>query len=244
MAVSAVYPEIAEALARELAAPGFDVFGSVAVDAYNAALEPALEGYRLPDLGCAQALVLLVGNTRRLWPLFIEAYRQSPLAEEQHPLDAYSREHIGGSAQRVAERFGALQAVRYSFDPVPQTVAVQRLAVLAGAAEASPVGLCIHPEHGPWWSLRAAVVIAVEGPRPSAAAPTCSRCSERPCMPARDRAVAACGVPPAEITGAHFTATWREWLAIRDACPVGKAARYGEQQVEYHYRKDRRTLRK
>ena len=62
-------------------------------------------------------------------------------------------------------------------------------------------------------------------------------------MPARDRAVAACGVPPAEITGAHFTATWREWLAIRDACPVGRGARYGEQQIEYHYLKDRKTLR-
>src|SRR5258708_6948234 len=82
---------------------GFVLFSSVAVDAYNGALEPALEGYRLPDLGCAQALVLLVGNTRRLWPLFIAAYRGSPLGEQQHPLDAYSREHIGGGASRVAE---------------------------------------------------------------------------------------------------------------------------------------------
>lgn len=243
MEAKIAHTQVAAAVAAELAAPGFDVFGGVAVDAYNAALEPGLEGYRLPDLGCARALVLLVGNTRRLWPLFLGAYRGSALGEERHPLDAYSRAHIGAAARRTAERFGVAHALRYSFDPVPQTVAVQRLAVLAGVAEASPVGLCVHPQHGPWLSLRAAVIFGVDGPPAGASVPTCSRCEDRPCLPARDRAITACGVPPAQITSDHFTATWREWLAIRDACPIGRAARYGLQQIEYHYTKDLRILR-
>jgi hypothetical protein len=234
---------VAAAFASEVAAAGFDVFGAVAVDAYNAVLEPAFADYRLPDLGCPQALVLLAGNTRRLWPLFLSAYRGSELAHEAHPLDAYSRLHLGCGASRVAERFGVAHAVRYSFDPPPDTVAVQRLAVLTGAAEASPVGLCIHPQHGPWWSLRAALVFALPGPRPTASAPTCSACRERPCLSARNRAIASCGVPPAQITGDIFVKTWRQWLAMRDACPVGRDSRYGESQVEYHYAKDRRALR-
>jgi methylmalonic aciduria homocystinuria type C protein len=31
---------------------------------------------------------------------------------------------------------------------------------------------------------------------------------------------------------------WRSWLAVRDACPVGRSARYAEEQIAYHYTKD------
>lgn len=234
--------DITDALEEELSSPGFELLGCVAVDAYNAALEDGLASYRLPDLALPGALVVLVGNTRRLWPRFLEAYARTALRDEPHPLDAYSRLHIGGAAARVAERFGRAHALRYSFDPLPQAVAVQRLAVVSGAAEASPVGLCVHPVHGPWFSLRAALVFDIEGPPARAAAATCSRCSDRPCVPARERAIAASGVPAAAITREHFAAQWPAWLAIRDACPIGRDARYSDQQIRYHYEKDLRTL--
>lgn len=236
------FPDITEALASELASPGFELLGCVAVDAYNAALEEPLASYRLPDLGVAQALVVLVGNTRALWPRFLAAYASTSLGRELHPLDAYSRLHIGPAAARVADRFGVAHALRYSFDPVPHAVAVQRLAVVSGAAEASPVGLCVHPVHGPWFSLRAALVFAVDGPPARVAPPTCSRCVERPCIAARARAIAASGVPAEQITCEIFTAQWPAWLAVRDACPIGRAARYSDQQIRYHYAKQLRTL--
>jgi len=35
---------------------------------------------------------------------------------------------------------------------------------------------------------------------------------------------------------------WRQWLNVRDACPLGRAYRYGDDQIAYHYRSDRRVL--
>ena len=35
---------------------------------------------------------------------------------------------------------------------------------------------------------------------------------------------------------------WWLWLAVRDACPLGREHRYGEDQIVYHYVKDRSLL--
>jgi Methylmalonic aciduria and homocystinuria type C family len=217
---------------------GFDVLGAVNVGAYNRTIEPAHEGFRLPELRDARDLVLVVGNTRRLWPLFLEAFKATSIGTEEHPVDSYSRLHIGAAVERMAQERALRFAIRYSFDPEPRAVAISRLATLAGVGEASPVGLCVHPEHGPWFSLRAAVVFDVEGPPSRAAAPTCSVCKERSCLKARDEVLKT----SISFDRATFLAHWRTWLAMRDACPVGRSARYGEQQIRYHYVKDRAIL--
>jgi methylmalonic aciduria homocystinuria type C protein len=35
---------------------------------------------------------------------------------------------------------------------------------------------------------------------------------------------------------------WRLWLAVRDACPVGREYRYSENQIRWHYAHDRSAL--
>jgi hypothetical protein len=35
---------------------------------------------------------------------------------------------------------------------------------------------------------------------------------------------------------------WRAWLAVRDACPIGRDYRYDDDQLRYHYTKDRAAL--
>ena len=44
-------------------------------------------------------------------------------------------------------------------------------------------------------------------------------------------------------TSAEIAMVWRPWLAVRDACPLGREHRYSEQQVAYHYTKDAKWLR-
>ena len=36
---------------------------------------------------------------------------------------------------------------------------------------------------------------------------------------------------------------WRAWLAVRDACPLGREHRYPEALIHYVYTKDRAVLR-
>lgn len=235
-----MWSTVRDALAAELADAGFEVFGATHVAAYNATLADAPLGYDLPELAHARALVLVVGNRRALWPRFLRAVTETELGQHEHPLDQYSVQQIGAAAARIASRCGVEHAVRYSFDPAPNGVAIQRLAVLAGAAELAPIGLCVHPSLGPWLSLRAAVVFAVEGPEPSRARPTCSTCSAQPCMAERTRLLEQ--TKKSSLSEAAPSLHWRDWLALRDACPVGRDARYGERQIAYHYTKDRSVL--
>lgn len=106
------------------------------------------------------------------------------------------------------------------------------MAEAIGFAALSPSHLSLHPEHGPWIGLRAIVIAErpYEGPaRPPLPRP-CDGC-ERPCMGALDEALAR-----------GDAASWRDWLAVRDACPVGRGSRYGAAQIRYHYTKDQDWL--
>ena len=228
-----------ELLAEHLEPLGFEVLGAVASDEYNDALEAQHAAYRITALG-EPSVALVIGNTRRLWPLFLDAFANSAIGDELHPLDAYSRQHIGGAAAEVARALGVQHVVRFSFDPPPNTVAIQKLATLAGVAELAPIGLCIHPTFGPWLSLRAAVVLAMPGPRATQSAATCSGCTRRPCLGPREQVVAMGG---AGVTRELLATHWQTWLAMRDACPIGRESRYGDPQIRYHYLKERSVLR-
>jgi len=99
--------------------------------------------------------------------------------------------------------------------------------------------LAIHPQHGPWFGLRAVLVAAIEGPpsTPRPASP-CASCSA-PCVPALERALAVSGSP---LSSAAITRHAAAWIAVRDACPIGRASRYSDAQLDYHYAPAARKL--
>ena len=96
---------------------------------------------------------------------------------------------------------------------------LQRIAVASGLGAWSETHLVIHSIHGPWFALRAAIVMPGEPPPPAPPAAACT-CSDR-CRGALARATSS--------------ADWRDWLAVRDACPIGRAWRYSDDQIEFHY---------
>ncbi|MEJ7599353.1 MAG: hypothetical protein WKG01_15710 [Kofleriaceae bacterium] len=183
---------------------GFDLVHTF--DAHVASREPGLE--RLADGG---ALGILIGNTRALWPVFREALRDPALAAEPHPLDRYTERAIdaafAGARIAYAHR-------RYGDTFLP----FQRLAVVTGLGALSPSQLVIHPVYGPWFALRAIVVVEGTPPRRLPIAQPC-RC-EAACTDAFARALA--------------TADPRDWVAVREACTVS-AQRYSAEQIDYHY---------
>jgi methylmalonic aciduria homocystinuria type C protein len=128
---------------------------------------------------------------------------------------------------------GRRHALYWAHQTSPRALPIQRLAELVGLASLSPSHLSIHPLYGPWFALRAVAVFDVDGPDEPAPALTspCVQC-DKPCLPALERALP---LRVEEHAGA--------WIAVRDACPVGRASRYGEEQLRYHYTKDRKLLR-
>jgi epoxyqueuosine reductase QueG len=97
-------------------------------------------------------------------------------------------------------------------------VPLQHLAVATGLGALAPSHLVIHPVYGPWFALRAAVVIDGEPPRCAAIAQPC-RCD------------AACSDA---LKRAQRSIDWRDWLALRDCCTL-RDWRYRDDQVRFHY---------
>lgn len=150
---------------------------------------------------------LLIGNSRALWPLFEGARRDEP-----DPLERYTERTID-AAFAGAQIFYAHEKYDGAFIPF------QRFAVATGFGALAPSRLVVHPTFGPWFALRAIVVVDGDGPSRSPIPQPCT--CEASCAAALDAAFA----DPFE---------WRAWLAVRDACAI-RAQRYSDEQIRYHY---------
>lgn len=224
---------ITDALARSSVDDGFDLVQPLQVGWYNDAVEPA---YRLPDGGRRDALAVLVANTRALWPRFLAALRATPaLLADADPLDRYTVRCLRAACAGLR----GVREIRFAHERAPRRVAMQRLAHVAGLAYLSPSWLSVHPVYGPWIGLRAVAVFDAAGPPGPAStlADPCPQCGTD-CGPLLERARTTLGAPGRTA----ISANWRLWLAVRDACPVGRAHRYSDDQIEYHYTWDRAVL--
>jgi methylmalonic aciduria homocystinuria type C protein len=220
-----------ETVQQTLRLAGLDLSRVFDASRYNAAivgkpLEP------LPLFGRNAALALAVGNTRALWPAFIEACREQPhLRDCGDPLDRYVVE----SVERALVDVGPQTEAFFSHESGARRVAMVTLASESGLAAISPAQLAIDAEHGLWIALRAVIVMdATPLKETSAPAPSpCEGCAA-PCKAPFERAMAAFEGSIAD--------SWRHWVAVRDACPVGRHERYSDDQLRYHYTKDRALL--
>jgi len=187
-----------------LASAGFDL--AHAFDAAAAAREPGLAVLAGPE-----RLGILIGNTRALWPRFTDALRDPALAAERDPLDRYTERAIDAAFPGARIYHGHR---RYDGAYVP----LQHLAVATGLGALAPSRLVIHPVYGPWFALRAAVVIEGEPPVRLPIAKPCT-CDE------------ACATV---LARAQRSTDWQDWVALRDRCSL-RTWRYSDDQVRYHY---------
>ena len=155
------YAALTSAIAARCAAAGLDLSASCAAADYN---QRVTEAYRLPDFGRRRALVILIGNTRAMWPHVLAG-----AAPRQDPVDEHVAHTIRAAVADVTGPHGIAYELRFSPEPPPRRVAMQQLADVAGLAWLSPSHLSVHPMFGPWIGLRAAIVLDVEGPPPRAA---------------------------------------------------------------------------
>lgn len=218
--------QVIAVLSRTCARGGIDLAAACRAGAYNARVA---EEYRVPDFGEPRSLVVILANSRALWAPFIAAWKANALAGDADPLDGYVEELVGRAVSELQLR----TEVRFAHEAPPRRVAIQELARLAGLAALSPAHLSAHPDFGPWIGLRAAVVVDCLGPETTPIEMPCAAC-EAPCERVLEQVLEA---------GADSERDWRQWVAIRDACPWGVEHRYGDDQLRYHYTKDPSRLR-
>jgi methylmalonic aciduria homocystinuria type C protein len=182
--------------------------------------------------GDPPSLAFLVGNSRALWPRFLDWLAADPArAAAEHPLESYVEETLS----RATARLPCSVEYAHAGPPWPP---IQRLAERAGLAWVAPSHLAIHPVLGPWLSLRAIVVTELPPPPAPAQPPACPACAGA-CLPAFERARATLD---ASSPTASMRAAWRLWLAVRDACPLGREHRFQEDHLAYGYTNDNTIL--
>jgi methylmalonic aciduria homocystinuria type C protein len=209
---------------------GLDLVWPFRLDRVNRGLAPT---ERLEAARAAGDLGLLIASTRYFWLRFGAALAEDPTrAQRDAPID----EHVAEGAHGALAALGIRSTVRFAHEAPP--LPIQRIAELAGFARLSPARLSVHAVYGPWIALRAVAVVGVEGPadEPLPSLDPCPGCPGE-CAAAFERALAASRPETTAIAR-----DWSDWLAVRDACPVGKAHRYSEGQIRYGYTKDREIL--
>lgn len=206
------------AVRAALSAAGLDVM--LAFD-LRAALEVAgVDAATVPTLGRARPLALLVGNSRALWPIAAPVLASDRLP---HPLDRYVERHVDAAR---ASAGGPTEVVFGHTADERGFVPLQRIAAAAGLGRLAPSHLLVHHALGPWLALRAIIVFDAD-----ATAATCQPLPQpSPCDCARQ-----CEVALVHAQQARGADAWRAWLAVRDACPIGRDARYSDEQIAFHY---------
>src|SRR5262249_4337103 len=147
-------------------------------------------------------LAFVIGNSRALWPHFLDwLAADRARAESEHPLETY----VELALTSATESLPCTVEYAHAGPPWPP---IQRLAERAGLAWLAPSPLAVHPVLGPWLPLRAIVVPRLPPPPAPAAAPACPACSAA-CLPAFERARAT--LDASDPTGS-MRAAWRLWL--------------------------------
>lgn len=225
--------DVVSVLSEGLRPAGLDLVAPFRVRDYGAQV-PAR--YQLPDFGHDDAFGVVIGNTRAIWTPFVGSLAREPGGlRSLHPLDRYVERAVTAALAPLA---AVRHQVRWAHARLARFVAIQRVAYAAGLAFHAPCRLAIHPEHGLWIGLRAAIAFDLAAP-PTSTAPAllhpCDGCGARPCLPAFEAALAA--------TGGRRGCDVSPWQAVREACPLAPAARYEDAETRYHYTKDRTVLR-
>jgi methylmalonic aciduria homocystinuria type C protein len=239
MASAALVAALAEALRRD----GLDIVAPLSLEWYNASVADA-PASRVPPAGGGvggAALVVVVGNSRALWPRFVAACAaDARLLAGADPLEAYLEAAVAAAVAAAvsscaAELLPPPPRVFWSHRPLAPGgahLAVQRMAAAAGLAYLdSGSHLSLHPLAGPWFSLRAALVfdcVTHAAPRPPP--PACPLGTAQ--LAAARAALAAAIAAAGDVRGED---AWRRWLAVRDAVAGNHPERYCEEQIEYHY---------
>ena len=151
-------------------------------------------------------------------------------------------------AQEYAERFLNCQAeILY---PSDYPISLVSIAEKAGWNYVTPMGISIHPHYGTWFAYRTLFLIKTQlAPTPRLIAEhPCESCMDKPCQ-----TVCPSGAVT-EIGSFNLEACARYRIQddspcsyqcqSRNVCPVGAQYKYVPEQMKYHYRRSRNTMKR
>jgi epoxyqueuosine reductase QueG len=223
---------VSNELSRRLAAAGIAHIGCVSRARFDA---EAPAGFRLNELAPgAESLLVAASAGAQFWNAFQQHATTHPgWLARRDPLDDFTRIVVDGATTGDAN----VLRVFYPFFAFEPRLPFQKLGVLAELGRMSPLGLLVHPLHGPWFALRAAIALAAPIPESPALARACDSCEGKPC-------IAACPGGAVTLRGWHAAPCAAECRKgepcasgcdARRACPLGRDFVYPEDAIHHHH---------
>ena len=149
-------------LSKALHSAGFDIAHPFPVDALSESSMEMLSGIfkaKIPRCG------VLIGNTSLVWSAFVLWLKQQPQWHQlNHPLNTFVEEHIQAHCRTCLPSAHILWTHQTGSYVVP----IQRIAHESGFAFLSRGQFNVHPQYGPWFALRALLLVDEEPPAPKA----------------------------------------------------------------------------
>jgi hypothetical protein len=215
---------MATAIVREaLRGSGIELVASCPIEAYDARAPAEFQSHVL--LPGARGVVVAASAGPALWRAFrTHMAARAGSWDQAHPYDAYVSSILARADAALARAGIAFLRYEAAFHAV--RVNFVALAELVGLGSASPFGLLVHDEHGPWWALRGAWLVDAEVEPARKHVPPCEGCAA-PCVGGRDRQRELPEATP----------------EVRARCIVGQASRYVDDQIAYHYDRENAVSR-
>jgi hypothetical protein len=217
-------------LLAALAEAGLDLTGTLSVEAYDSQVPGAWQSAEVSP-GCRG--VVVVGNAgRTLWPRF-EAAPESKL--RSNPLDRYTERVLREVAACCdpPARF-ALYTERRQGQYLPLVALAER----AGFGAPGRVGVLLHPEYGPWVSIRGVLYLGFEVPfREPAAFDPCRGCPAPCASSCHGGVIGERSFDFARCFRTKIThRACRTACDARSACVLGPEHAFTTEQIEHHSR--------
>ena len=218
---------------------GLNLTASLPVERYELTASPAYRA-RAISAGC-RSIVAIGNGGGDFWRAFKAHVAKNPgWLRRDNPLDDFTREVVEKEIATRVRAAGVGCTVVYPFSDGGATLNFMQLAMLAGLAGPSIIGVVVHPRFGPWIAFRAALLLDYELDRPGTAIgfDPCPTCSTRSCIGACPAAavsfdsgwnILACLAHRVE---AHPDCSER--CHARVACVLGPDKRYPDEELAYH----------
>lgn len=217
---------------------GLNLIAAIGAERYDVAAAPAYQAGAIFQE--CRSIVVIGNGGADFWRAFrAHAAAHPGWLQRRDPLDDFTRliieQEIVSPIQGRARRCIAV----YPFGDGP-TLNFMQLAMLAGLAGPSIIGVVVHPRFGPWIAFRGALLVDCEIDHPGDAMgfDPCPTCSSRSCISACPAAAvsfpAGWDIPKCLAHRVEAHPDCAERCHARVACVLSPEWRYPNDELAYH----------
>ena len=227
---------------------GLNLIAAISAERYDREAAPA---YRASAIYAESRSIVIIGNGGgEFWRCFksYSARRPGWLARD-NPLDDYTRKIVETDLLMPIRSAGIGYVTVYPFNSGQATLNFMQLAMLAGLAGPSIIGVAVHPVFGPWIAFRAAFLLDVELDRPGSAIgfDPCPACTARTCISSCPAGAVSFplgwDIPRCLAHRVEAQADCAGRCHARVACVIGPNQRYPDDELMYHQMRALRVMR-